>query len=82
MTLYSIDSSTIWDRQFAALVAKHPQINRRLVKSAMVNGQVVVAGSVDTYFEKQLVQEAIRSIAGETAIDNQLKVQWRLDSES
>jgi osmotically-inducible protein OsmY len=39
-------------------------------------GRVVVEGKVDTYFEKQLAQEALRNMDGVNEIRNDLVVSW------
>ena len=39
-------------------------------------GKVVVEGSVDSYFEKQIAQEALRNIDGISEIKNDLVVNW------
>lgn len=39
-------------------------------------GRVVMKGNVNTYFEKQLAQEALRNIEGVREIENELVVDW------
>ncbi len=40
------------------------------------SGQVRLHGKVQTFFEKQMAQETIRSIAGENLIENMVEVTW------
>ncbi len=39
-------------------------------------GTVVLTGKVNSYFQKQMAQEAIRRVDGVEQIDNQLEVDW------
>ena len=40
------------------------------------DGNVVLEGEVDSYFQKQMVQETVRRIDGVERIDNHLQVSW------
>ena len=57
-------------------VRHHPHIRRRFVRYEAAAGRVLIRGRVDSYFEKQMAQEALRSIDGVTAIDNDVEVCW------
>jgi|694.fasta_scaffold01778_10 osmotically-inducible protein OsmY len=37
---------------------------------------VVVRGTVETYYQKQMAQEIVRRVEGVQKIDNQLEVSW------
>jgi len=39
-------------------------------------GRLTIQGSVQSFFEKQIAQEALRKIDGVTSIENQLEVTW------
>ena len=39
-------------------------------------GRVVLRGSADSFFEKQVVQETLRRVDGVRSIDNRLSVHW------
>lgn len=54
----------------------HPHLRRVLVKSQQQNDRVVLSGSVNTFFQKQMAQEALRNIPGVEEIDNQLDVDY------
>lgn len=40
------------------------------------DGQVTIRGTVDSYFKKQMAQEAIRRVDGVEKISNLLEVSW------
>ncbi len=54
----------------------HPHLRRVLVKSQRQDDRVVLSGSVSTFFQKQMAQEALRNIPGVEEIDNQLCVDY------
>jgi len=39
-------------------------------------GRVTINGTVQSFFEKQMAQEALRNISGIESIENQLEVSW------
>ncbi len=57
-------------------VVHHPHLKQRRVHFKTENGRVTLNGSVESYFEKQMAQEALRNIDGITSIENQLEVNW------
>ena len=57
-------------------VVHNPHLKRRAVHFNTENGKVTIRGSVKSYFEKQMAQEALRKIDGVTMIINDLEVQW------
>ena len=54
-----------------------PHLGGRRFQLEASSGVVVLQGTVDSYFQKQMAQEAIRHVDGVELIDNQLQVQWR-----
>jgi osmotically-inducible protein OsmY len=50
-------------------------VGRNLVLETR-DGAVLLRGTVDSYFEKQMAQEALRSVEGITEILNQLEVAY------
>ena len=54
----------------------HPHLRQRSVRMTTENGNVTIQGSVNSYFEKQMAQEALRNIQGIKTIENQLEVHW------
>ena len=60
----------------AALLAS-PHIPRHRIHIENSEGYVVVRGAVDSYYEKQMAQEAILRVEGVERLENQLEVHWR-----
>lgn len=55
-------------------IQKSPHLlGRNLILEAK-EGQVVLRGNVDSYFEKQMAQEALRNVEGIKSIQNKLVV--------
>lgn len=54
----------------------NPYFSGRKVKSATEGGRVVLKGTVNTYFQKQMAQEIVRRVEGVEAIENCLEVTW------
>lgn len=67
-------ATSLSQQAFDAVVC-HPHLSQRCVAVQANAGTVRLEGTVHSYFEKQLAQEALRSIEGITAIENQLQVQ-------
>ncbi len=53
-----------------------PHLNGRKLRLETSSGIVVLRGRVNTYFQKQMAQEALRRVDGVQQIDNQLEVDW------
>lgn len=64
------------DRVTTAL-ERNPYVGRRNLRFETSQGRVVLRGVVDSYFQKQMAQEAIRHIDGVSEISNELEVCWR-----
>lgn len=58
------------------MIIRHPHLHQRHVFLRADQGHVVLQGKVRSFFEKQMAQEALRSIDGVQSIDNQLVVSW------
>ena len=57
-------------------IQKSPHLAGRHLVLETRNGSVVLRGTVDSYFEKQMAQEALRTVEGITEIHNQLEVAY------
>jgi len=57
-------------------LATHPHLNRRSVQCTRDQGKLILEGTVTSYFEKQMAQEALRQLAGDEPIDNRISVDW------
>ncbi len=66
----------LMDRLGEALTSSPHLYGRKLGYEAE-SGVVVLTGKVNSYFQKQMAQEAIRRIDGVELIDNRLEVDWR-----
>ena len=53
-----------------------PYVSGRLLRFETDGSRVVLQGSVPSYFQKQMAQEAIRRVEGVEHIDNHLEVLW------
>lgn len=53
--------------------ASVPQRNLRFEAS---DGRVTLHGTVHSYYQKQMAQEALRQLEGVQTIDNRLEVSW------
>ncbi len=68
-------SNCLTDRVDTALTS-NPHLFGRKLNCQASEGVVVLTGRVNTYFQKQMAQEAIRRVDGVQHIDNQLEVEW------
>ncbi len=68
----SIDSDLI--RRIHLAVKRSPHINSGHVNFQAANGRVLIRGLAISYYEKQMAQEALRSIDGISAIENEIEV--------
>lgn len=64
------------DDRIASALERSPHFPRRNVRVETADGRVVLRGIVRSYYQKQMVQEALRSIEGIDEIENQLEVSW------
>ena len=53
-----------------------PHLNRRHLRFEAKEGHVTIKGTVGSFFQKQMAQEAVRHIDGVNEISNQLEVCW------
>ncbi len=63
------------NRLFTALEG-NPYVGRRNLRFETSDGRVTLRGVVNTYFQKQMAQEAIRHVDGVAEISNELEVCW------
>jgi hypothetical protein len=57
-------------------ITGNPYLAGRTLRFEAEAGRVVLQGTVSTYFQKQMAQEALRRIDGIREIENQLEVSW------
>ena len=70
-----IDISPLQDRVHCAL-EQNPYIAPKTLRFETSDGRVTLRGTVGTYFQKQMAQEALRRVAGVQEIANELEVCW------
>lgn len=63
------------DRVDSAL-EKSPYFPHRGLRFELQQGCVILRGAVDSFFQKQMAQEAVRAIEGVESVENQLEVHW------
>lgn len=63
------------NQQIATAIVGNPHLNSRRIKIRTSEGRVVLCGTADSWFEKQMAQEALRGIEGIDQIENQLQVE-------
>ena len=62
--------------QIHSALTSSPYLPSQQVRVEGAEGRVVLKGSVRSFFQKQMAQEAIRRIDGVETIDNLLEVNW------
>jgi osmotically-inducible protein OsmY len=70
-----IDMLPLDDRVLNAL-ERNPYIARRDLWFETHQGKVVLRGTVNTFFQKQMAQESLRHVEGIDEIANELEVAW------
>ena len=58
------------------VLKKSPYLSGRSLRFEASDGRVVLRGTVGSYYQKQMAQEALRSVEGIGTIENQLEVEW------
>jgi osmotically-inducible protein OsmY len=56
------------------ILSTSPYLSRRKVRLETESGRVTLRGEVDSFFQKQMAQEAIRRLDGVREIQNELEV--------
>lgn len=62
--------------QLHEAVIQSPHLNLRRMNIQQDAGRITIHGSVQSFFEKQMAQEALRKIEGVISIENRLEVAW------
>jgi len=69
-------TTALLHQQIAKAIVHNPHLDSRRIKVRTSRGRVVLCGSAESFFEKQMAQEALRGIEGITSIENELEVEW------
>ncbi len=64
------------DSKVFTALERNPYLARRNLRFETSDGRVTLRGVVNTYFQKQMAQEAIRHVDGVAEIANELEVCW------
>jgi osmotically-inducible protein OsmY len=70
-----IDTPPLSDRVLTAL-ERNPYVPQRKLYFETADGRVTLRGTVGSYFQKQMAQEAIRHVVGVQEIANEVEVCW------
>jgi osmotically-inducible protein OsmY len=70
-----MNESTLESRLETALSGS-PYLAGRTVRFETEAGRVVLRGTVNSYFQKQMAQESLRRVEGVDEIENELTVMW------
>ena len=62
-------------------LANHPLMKGKNVRIQQEKRRVILEGDVDSYYDKQMLQEVVRRIEGVEGIENRLLVEWASDFE-
>jgi len=57
-------------------IRTNPFVSGRMLRFETDGSRVVLQGSVKSYFQKQMAQEAVRRVAGVEQVENCLEVLW------
>jgi len=57
-------------------IRQNPYGIRRHVFLESVQGKIILRGKVDSFYQKQMVQESLRGIDGVLQISNQIEVEY------
>lgn len=64
------------DHRVSHALKESPYLVRRKLRFETAGGRVILHGTVNSYFQKQMAQEALRSVEGVAEIHNELEVAW------
>ncbi|MCA9265750.1 MAG: BON domain-containing protein [Planctomycetales bacterium] len=68
-------SASLHEKLIQAIDAA-PHLSRHQLRIETEQGHVIVRGTVGTFFQKQMAQEALRTVDGVEDIENALEVAW------
>ncbi len=60
----------------SSAIEKNPHLRQRKLRFETQEGCVVLRGVVNSYYQKQMAQEAVRRLEGVDQIENHLEVNW------
>ncbi|MGY8767560.1 MAG: BON domain-containing protein [Pirellulales bacterium] len=69
-----IENATDFANEIETALSTNPYLSSRQLRFENKEGRLVLKGTVDSYFQKQMAQESLRQIDGVNEIENQLEV--------
>jgi osmotically-inducible protein OsmY len=63
-------------KRVSQAIQQHPHLSRRNLQFEAHQGRVVLRGTVSTYYQELMAQEALRRLDGVDEIENHLEVCW------
>ena len=73
-TRIMLASEAAFAEQIGNAITTNPHFSGRKLRIETEDGRVVLLGTVRSYYQKQMAQEAIRHVEGVRGIDNRLTV--------
>jgi osmotically-inducible protein OsmY len=64
------------ESRISLTIRKSPYLHAHQLRFEAHEGRVVLRGIVNSYFHKQMAQEAVRRVEGVDQVENQLEVHW------
>ncbi|MEX0793369.1 MAG: BON domain-containing protein [Pirellulaceae bacterium] len=71
-----IEPTSPFQQEIESALSGSPHLGSRTLRIENEEGRIVLKGTVNSYFQKQMAQEAIRGVRGISEIENQLEVAW------
>ena len=73
-----INESADLNQRVSLALTRNPFLSRKHKLQIVADrGRVTLRGTVGSFFQKQMVQEQLRHVAGVAEIENRLDVVWR-----
>lgn len=60
-----------------SVVCRNPYLSSGDLRFEAEHGRVIIQGTVRSYYQKQMAQEAVRGIEGVDEVENRLQVDWQ-----
>lgn len=64
------------DQRVQSALTGQPGVPQRNLRFEASEGRVTLHGTVHSYYQKQMAQEALRRLEGVQSIDNKIEVSW------
>jgi len=69
-------TATTLKQRIDSAISRTPHLQDKTVRIETHAGHVVLRGIVGSYYQKQVAQEAVRTVEGVAQVENQLEVCW------